>query len=194
MNLSSFHAILLNHAARYPAWQSRDVYKLAHQAALGSEHAVIDRERACGWLEEELAGLSGLEQIPTDEPLIDPISADGSIVRVHLRPLVRLGLPAEPLLEAFLRTADRVPRRNWNTLEEYLTAAGVLAENGQLVIDGVPLAALVEEMRLGDFPAVHHSEVYARAYHPAYRVVALSSLPEDFSMGGSAYFASANGL
>ena len=120
MNLSSFHAILLNHAARDPAWQSRDVYKLAHQAALGSEHAVIDRERARGWLEEELAGLSGLEHIPTDEPLIDPISVDGSIARVHLRPLVRLGLPAEPLLDAFLRTAEEY-RGTFGTLEEYLT-------------------------------------------------------------------------
>ena len=51
----------------------------------------------------------------------------------------------------------------------------------------MPLAALVEEMRLGGFPAVHHSEAYTDAYHPAYRVVALSSLPEDFSMGGSVY-------
>ena len=47
---------------------------------------------------------------------IDPISEDGRIVRVHLRPLVRLGLPAESLLDAFLRTAAEF-HGNISTLE-----------------------------------------------------------------------------
>ncbi len=193
MNLSSFYAILLNHAARYPAWQPQDVYKLAHQAALGSEHAVIDRERACAWLEEEITGLTSPELNPTDEPLVDPISVDGSVARVHLRPLVRLDLPPDLLLEAFLRTAAEF-RGDIDRLEEYLSTAGALAASGKLGMDAKPLAELVAEMRSTGFPAAHHSETYTRAYHPAYRVVLLATLPEVFSRGGSAYFASPNGL
>ncbi len=175
----TFHTILLAHVARYPAWQPQDVYKLAHQAAMGSEHAVIDRERARAWLQQELSGLNCLEQNATDEPLIDPISEDGRIVRVHLRPLVRLGLPAETLLDAFLRTAAEF-HGEIDKLEEYLSVAVALAAEGQLGMHTAPLAQLFAKMRGAGFPAAHHSEAYARACHPAYRVVLLSTLPEDY--------------
>ena len=43
-----------------------------------------------------------------------------------------------------------------------------------------PLAQLFAEMRNAGFPAAHHSQAYSRACHPAYRVVLLSTLPENY--------------
>ena len=39
-------SLLRNHFNRYPLMQVQDVYKLLHQAAMGSEHAVVDETNA----------------------------------------------------------------------------------------------------------------------------------------------------
>jgi len=43
-----FQQILTDHLARYPLMRVEDIYKLVHQASLGSEHAVSDVARANG--------------------------------------------------------------------------------------------------------------------------------------------------
>jgi hypothetical protein len=60
------------------------LYKLLHQAILGSGHAISDLEGARKWLERELTEMDSRY----DETAIDPISPDGEIVRVHLRPII----------------------------------------------------------------------------------------------------------
>ena len=167
-------AILIDHARRYPRWALEDLYKLAHQAAMGSEHAVIDEARAREWLMRELADLrSG-----PDEPLLDPISADGLIVRVHLRPFARLALDPELLLAVFVRTA-REFRGSTESIEESFSEAAKLAHEGLLAF-GVPdVRSLVARMKAVGFPAVHPSAVFEAAYHPAYRVVARAFLPRE---------------
>ena len=40
MESLNFQPIALDHCSRYPGLQVEDLYKLVHQAALGSEHAV----------------------------------------------------------------------------------------------------------------------------------------------------------
>lgn len=176
---SSFRSILIAHAARYPAWQPPDVYKLCHQAALGSEHAVTGREQARARLERELAALNPKPPGMPFEPLIDPISADGGIVRVHLRPLTRLGLPPDALLDAFLRTAAEF-QGSMGTLQEYLQDAARLKSEGILDFSVRQLTGFFMEMARHNFPAAHHSAEYARAYLPAYRVVARTFLPEEY--------------
>jgi hypothetical protein len=161
---SGFQKVLLAHAQRYPAWQAQDVYKLAHQAALGSEHALISAEQARLRLEEEI---SGLEAGPA-EPLLDAISADGRLVRVHLRPYVGAGLPAAALAEAFVRTATGF-KGSVEVLEQYLAQATALAKD--LSIAPAALEELIAGMRQKGFSAMHHSEVFRRQYAPAYRVV-----------------------
>ncbi|MDW8226743.1 MAG: hypothetical protein RMJ60_02985 [Anaerolineales bacterium] len=54
----SVESVLLSHFARYPAMGLADLYKLIHQAALGSEHAIRNPEAARRWLNEELASLA----------------------------------------------------------------------------------------------------------------------------------------
>lgn len=52
------------HLTRYPLLQIQNLYKLLHQAALGSEHALTDRLPVERWLRRELAEMG--EGIPDD--------------------------------------------------------------------------------------------------------------------------------
>ena len=166
--------ILTDHARRYPRWQLDDVYKLVHQGALGSEHAVSDEAHARSWLVREVA-----EMRPgPDEPLVDPISPDGAIVRVHLRPYARLGLDVEQLLQAFLRTA-REFRGSPREVERGLIEVARLAREGPLAFHEADILGILSRTRAGGFPALRHSAVFRAEYRPAYRVVARGALPVD---------------
>ena len=157
----TFETILRNHLVRYPAMQVQDVYKLIHQAALGSEHAIADPESARKWLERELAGMG----VDSEEVTIDPISPDGQIVRVHLRPFVAQGGVPEALLDAFIRTANEF-RGNQNALESYWKIA-----TGIMHFSHEEMDEFIGPLRAQNYPAVHHSEAYEHAYRPAYRVI-----------------------
>jgi hypothetical protein len=158
--------ILTNQLQRYPLMQLDDLYKLIFQAAMGSEHAVPDREAAASYLQEELKRMgSGPE-----EPLIDPIAPDGRIVRVHLRPYLQSGEDPAMLLRAFLRTADRF-QGSLEKLAAWWKDAIAVIEEQQLPLQVEPSQAFFTRMAEMGFPAVHHSQAYLSAYKPAYRVV-----------------------
>jgi hypothetical protein len=169
--------ILIDHARRYPHWQLGDVYKLVHQGALGSEHVVSDEARARSWLVREVAEMGP----GPDEPLVDPISPDGAIVRVHLRPYARLGLDVEQLLQAFLRTA-REFRGSTGEVERGLMEAARLSREGLLAFHEADILDFLALMRAGGFPAVRHSAAFGAEYRPAYRVAARDVLPVDQRM------------
>jgi hypothetical protein len=170
----SIRHILADHARRYPAWELDDLYKLIHQAAMGSEHAITDEAGIRDWLNRELRDLGP----GPDEPMIDPISPDGRIVRVHLRPFVQRRLPAERLLRAFLATGRRVdpsPER----LATFAVAASHAARQGLLPFRVEQLDARLAGLRASGLPPVHHSARYLEQYLPAYRVVARDLLEDD---------------
>jgi hypothetical protein len=164
--LQTIHQILKDHFSRYPAMQEQDLYKLLHQATLGSEHAVGDLDSARKWLERELLEIGA----GSEEPIFDPISPDGEILRVHLRPYIRAGRDPRDLLAAFLRTAYV-----WNgskaTLRENGQLAAQLAEMEDWPLQKVEIEAFFAKMEALNFPAAHHSVIYAGLYRPAYRVV-----------------------
>ena len=156
-------SVLYSHLSRYPALQIQDLYKLLHQAAMGSEHALSDLESARNWLIRELAEMGeGLL-----EPLIDPISADGGIVRVHLRPYIAAGHDPDLLLDAFIRTANEY-HGNAHLLEQFWQAAVNMAHFPTAKMD-----EFIRSMKAQNYSAVHHSSEYEKLYRPAYRVVAL---------------------
>jgi hypothetical protein len=157
-----FESILRSHLTRYPAMQIQDVYKLIHQAALGSEHAAPDPESARTWMEREIAEMGD----GPSEPVVDPISADGEIVRVHLRPYVLRGDSLEKLVEVFIRTANEY-RGEIALLESFWATAVRLGKFPAADMDN-----FFQPMKVDNFPAVHHSSEFKKAYSPAYRVIA----------------------
>lgn len=158
--------LLEAHCKRYPQMQVSDLYKLIHQACMGSEHVGVSPDRARGWLMGELADLGD----GPEEPLVDPISLEGEIVRVHLRPYVRAGYDPERLLHAFVQTSS-LCRGSVERLAQFGEVARAMAAEGLLPFDVAEIAGFFRDRELHGFPAVHHSAVYKSLYRPAYRVV-----------------------
>jgi len=157
----SIETILRAHFSRYPAMQIQDVYKLLHQAALGSEHAISNPEGAKKRLERELVEMGR----GTDGVAIDPISPDGRIVRVHLRPFVAQGGDPEVLLAAFIHTANEF-QGDKRILTEYWEVA-----TNSMQFSSADMDEFIKPLGEKDYPAVHHSSIYEKNYQPAYRVV-----------------------
>jgi hypothetical protein len=166
--MDTLYQILSLHVTFTPLMQVQDVYKLLHQAAMGSEHAVGDEQAARDGLVHELSKMGAG---PAD-PLLDPLSPDGQILRVHLRPYLQAGMNPETLLQAFIQTANEW-RGSPEKLKEYgAAAARLLAQAGTGSFRLGEIEAFFAKMEAQGFPAVHHSGEYERLYRPAYRVVA----------------------
>lgn len=157
--IAMLESVVRSHLVRYPEMQIQDTYKLIHQAVMGSGHAVSNSEAARLWLERELTEMG--EGIP--EPLIDPISADGEMVRVHLRPFLAQGGDPQKLLSAFLHTANEF-RGDEATLKREWDIATRM--------EIFPPAEMDDFIRsMPGYPAAHHSAIFTRRYRPAYRVI-----------------------
>lgn len=163
---ASLRRIILAQAARHPLMQPADLYKLLHQAAMGSAHAIEDRAGAKLWLDREVSVMGTAHP----DPMVDTIAPGGGVVLVHLRPWVAAGRSTDSLLDAFVATANAIPR-DTATLVRYLAVADSLADQGRLPFSATAWRDLVMGLRRGGYPAVHHSPEYESAYRPAYRVV-----------------------
>lgn len=161
-----FESILLSHIVRYPEMKIMDVYKLIHQASMGSEHIVSRLDSVRAWLEREL---NELGEGPR-EPVKDPISSDGKILRIHLRSYIAAGGTTEELLKAFIRTAEEF-HGDARLLEHYWDIALQLAKENKLPFLASEMKIFFEPLKTQSFPAVHHSTEYKKRYLPAYRVV-----------------------
>jgi len=166
-NIAAFRCILADQVARHPRLEVQDLYKFIFQAALGSEHAVRDAAAARDWLERELREMGA----GPAEPVVEPLSPDGRIVRVNLRPYIAAGGDPAVLLEAFIRTAS-AHRGTSAELRRYWGIAQQMAREGQLPFSPDELRDFIARMEALGWPAVHHSEAYEMAYRPAYRVIA----------------------
>jgi hypothetical protein len=164
--MAGIRRIISAQVMRHPRMEPQDLYKLLHQAAMGSAHAIDDTAGVRLWMERELVTMGDR---PID-PLIDTIAPDGSVVLVHLRPWVAAGRSTDSLLAAFVRSAGVIPP-DTAKLARYLGLADAMARAGGLPFGAAPWRDLVEGQRRGGYPAVHHSPSYEMAYHPAYRVV-----------------------
>jgi hypothetical protein len=163
---ADWEQLIRAHLVRYPQMEPADLYKLLHQAALGSEHAVRDTSAAREWLESELATMGP----GPAEPLVDSLRADGRVVRIHLRPFVAAGGDPEALLQAFIETgAERGDREDLRRAGE---VAVCLARAKALPWPDSTVSALFAGLAAQGYPAVHHSAAFVEQYRPAYRVVA----------------------
>jgi hypothetical protein len=175
MGNAGFSDIILSHISRYPLAKIIDLYKLAHQAALGSEHALDNIDTAREWLTREIDEMGAA----IEEPMLDPISADGQILRVHLHPYLTSGADPEILLNAFILTANNFPGST-GQLSRYWTITTTLAEEGSIKFLPDNLNTYFTRMKVMNYPPVHHSPQYLESYKPHYRVVARNYMPEDF--------------
>jgi len=162
-----WRSVIGAHVERYSLMEPADLYKLLHQGATGSEHAVESEEAAGRWLARELASLGH----GPDEPMVDTIAPEGTMVRIHLRPFLAADGDQEALLAAFVETANSEATAGSGIICALETARD-MARDGLLPWDSDALSAFFERMGEAAYPAVHHSDAFTTRYRPAYRVVA----------------------
>ncbi len=163
---------LLDHSLA--AWKAKpemrieDAYKWLFHAALGGEHAVLDEAAPRAWMDAEWPTVG--RPTPGEREVV-PLTPDGRLIRVNMRPYKARGGDPEMLLAVFVQSARsfRGDRKAfvaaWEELGSRLKARGI----GKLSYRG--WKRLDDEERPKGFAAIHHSSAYERAYHPAYRVV-----------------------
>lgn len=168
-DVGAWRRTLESYWTAYPRAEAQDIYKLAHQGIMGSEHAVTDTAAVSGWMVRELAALTPLGESQTRarrEPLFEPLPPDGHYLRVHLRPFIEADGDVSLLLRAFVATANgpRGDTAQFACAEQALR----LMPSGDLVDQTLTVFAA---QRQSGFSAVHHSAAFQAAYAPAYRVV-----------------------
>ncbi|MGV8038795.1 MAG: hypothetical protein AB2L07_01475 [Thermoanaerobaculaceae bacterium] len=164
--LDGWREVLEEQLARYPAMRADDLYKLAHQATFGPAHLITDEAAARSYLLTELAGVSADDS----EPLVETLATDPPLVRVNLRPFKARGGDPARLLEALVTTANGV-RGDPAVMRARLGLAAELLAARARTAEAERLLAMAAELEGRGFPAAHHSQAYAEAYRPAYRVV-----------------------
>lgn len=164
--------LLGQHLERYPRMALADIYKLLHQAALGPGHSVRDPDAARAALSSELLNVG---EGPA-EPLVDPISPDGRLARIHLRPFLAAQYDPAQLADAFVRTAAGYAGSQ-DKLAKFCGCLGDLADAGGIPFSRAEVAAFFDPIAAQGYPVVRHSDAYRTAYRPAYRVVDLHLLP-----------------
>lgn len=155
--------LLAAHCRTYPQLQVQDIFKYLYQSAFGCEHMVSSPEAVTDNIRREYG-----DGRLSDEVLTDTL--DGAYSRVHLAWLDR-GLSAETLGRLFFNSARREPNGRAD-LENKLKVAGELARGSGFPFSADEFEKTAGKWRADGYPAVHHSDVFRRAYHPAYRVIA----------------------
>lgn len=163
---------LLRHSihqwASESSFEVADAYKWLFHAALGGEHAVQDPEAARTYLFDEWDSLSAPH---ADEPIVTPLTPDGRLVRLHLRPYKAHGGSPVALLEAFVRSSAEFPSDKSRFLEAWAELGDALTASPVAGIARADWEAFDEWARSRGYPAVHHSHAYSQANRPAYRVL-----------------------
>jgi hypothetical protein len=159
------------HLQQHGGCEIQDIYKLLLQSILGPEHLLRDPVAA-----KERLRLEWEAQTATDgEPLFEPISLDGQIVRANLRPLKARGLHWLDLWNAFLRSAQPSQADKavfitvWQQSLAWLEESSLFTEKNIMQFD--------EKMRIIGYPVMHHSASYLHHNRPAYRVIRQAFLP-----------------
>ncbi|MBP9663630.1 MAG: hypothetical protein KBD94_03355 [Pyrinomonadaceae bacterium] len=157
-----------------PKWKAdknvriEDAYKYINQATRGGEHAVPDRTSAGKWLDNEWSNLGPAQQ---GEVTWEPLCPGGEIGRLHLRPFRSAGGKADALLDAFLASASAY-KTEPSTFTDAWAELGKRLKKGSIgSLDHEAWKQLDAQMKKKNYPAIHHSDEYQEANHPAYRIL-----------------------
>jgi len=157
--------LIRRHLERRPQMRAADIYKLLYQGVFGVGHLL--GEGARHRLEAEAGNLCLDDQL--EEPFIEKVSADGSMLRVNLRPYLRRGLPLNKLFSVMEASAHEKGK-----VKDFLKAWSIfkdLVKSGKLSFDEEEIEELDRQLESGGCPPQHHSEAYRSVYIPSYRVV-----------------------
>ena len=98
---------------------------------------------------------------------MESVSLDGSVVRVNLRPFIRMSYPLNRLMEAMRESNisgnSPVFLESWDTFAE-------LVRSSQLDFEQNEVTEIIKVLDREKPQPMHHTQQYRECYHPAYRV------------------------
>ncbi len=159
--------LIIEHMMLRPYAHPRDIYKLLYQGVYGVGHIVTDK--AWNVLEEE-AGRINLQD-HAEDPLIEPVAPDGSMVRVNLRQYINGGGDLKTLYDVMIESAKH--KGDEKVFHDYWKQYKELVEDGIFPVQRDEIKAMDEAINSEGVKPRHHTEPYREAYYPAYRVVVM---------------------
>ena len=110
--------------ATYPESTLQDIYKSFYQEHFGPGHIISDTASARRYLMHELS-----EMDETSSPYFEPTGSQGDYIRVCLSSIADSLIPAEQLLDAFVRSANlwQEPTVSW--LEKWEAIVSIIQAN-----------------------------------------------------------------
>ena len=153
--MSRVFEALCAHLKTHPEAEVQDAVKFLYQASFGGGHFLSDPDGAYQYLLKEA------EIANRDAPYTETLGEQ--YARINLSALQELS--PKTLFAMFKASSEDTPTDK----TAFLSLLDEL-ENADL-LDKAEKAAFLKSYRAAGCPAVHHSEAYRRAYHPAYRVV-----------------------
>ena len=170
---STWEKVALLHFKRYPGMEAADLYKLVAQGISGPRHLLGDPNAAWQYLQREW-----VEVEPGGEPMCEPISPGGKVLRIHLAPFKARGLSPASLFAAMRESAEEIR----GTASEF---AAVWQRLRRMAGQGWLPVASAEMVRLAGMPFdplawTQHSAAFDRLYRPHYRVVTQEAFGRHF--------------
>lgn len=149
---------------KYPQMQCRDAIKAAFQAEWGCEHLIADEQSAYDRLKDEW------EKTPEDasRALTEPVG--DRFVRLHIAAAKAQGLNMDTMFRMFLHAAQ-IRCGDAAHFSDALDSIAGMAREGMLPFSLEEADACIRAYRARGCTAVHHSEAFRQAYHPAYRLI-----------------------
>jgi hypothetical protein len=172
MTSEKVEALIERHVQRYAEIDILDIYKLLHQAIFGPGHPITNRKAAEEWLERQ----SEILQPAPDQPLLESIHPDDAVLRLHLRPYLKLNGSLKKLLDASIESSkaiigDLETMASWWEVFQHMTDADGSFANR---FDARTVRLIGRNCANESWPASHHSPAYDFAYKPVYRVLSRS--------------------
>ncbi len=160
--------LLIMHYQAYPQLQIQDLFKFMYQSSFGCEHLLSSPETVTDYIQKEYDSLSHHNQATIEQ-------LDGGYCRVPLSYLDQ-GLQANTLGKLFYLSA-RKEANGKEALLQKLSVAKDLIRQKLLPFSLEEFETAEKEWKISGYPAIHHSEAFRQAYHPAYRVIAEEYVP-----------------
>ena len=165
----NFTYYLQEQIQHHPSTEPRDILKQCYQAAFGAEHLLADLTRAWHYLEQEFHSTSA----DACQPLFEEISPQ--ICRVNLAAWKAKGLPLAWLFRMFVASSRVSVDREQATCQflSYLDQADSMIRDGCLSVSfsTKEWSDALSAYKSNGMTAVHHSDTYRQAEHPAYRII-----------------------
>lgn len=170
-NKLSIVPILIDHIEKYPLMSVQDIYKLIYQAAMGPEHLITNKDNAYEKLCFELEKIEASSSLS----LLEEIDPTNKLIRLNLSPFKERKGDTKKLFGIFYQTAITVKPESVK-IKQYFDEAICLAGDKKIAHDTKELKSFFRVKSSQKFPPAHHSDLYRKTYHPAYRLISRNFL------------------